>query len=296
MDFQKLCKHHNQPTAPPGDKHNREGWVNVPCPFCSGNSGYHLGYNENSRSFNCHRCGRKGPLEVIRKLLGVNEHEAKRILRKFKGRPRARELSAPKIRNNRKLIWPTGVGPMEEIHRRYLRGRGFVPEDLERRWGLLGSGRAGPYKFRVMAPIHFEEQLVSYQGRDITGRSDLKYKACKQEEEVRDHKHCLYGMDFVPGNSIVIVEGIVDVWRLGPGAVATFGISYTRQQVNLLRGFRNRFVMFDSGDPQAVAQARLLAAELSGFAGNTEILTLDGGDPGEMPQKDADSIMREVLS
>jgi len=297
MDFQKLCDHYRISTAPPGDKHHREGWINVPCPFCSGNPGHHLGYSEDRGSFSCYRCGRKKRLKAIMGLLNISEPEAKRIIRQFKGRPTARDKtkSKPKIRRIRKLIWPTGTGPMAEIHHRYLRGRGYDSKALERLWGLKGTLRTGLYKFRVMAPITFEDRLVSYQGRDITGRSPLKYKACAQENEVRDHKHCLYGLDKVPGDTVVIVEGIADVWRLGPGAVATFGIQYTRQQVMLLRGFSTQFVMYDSGDPQAVIQARSLAAELSAFSGSVEILALDTGDPGEMEQEEADKLMHELL-
>lgn len=298
MKFRQLCEEYHIDTAPPGHKHAREGWVNVPCPFCTGNPGYHLGYEETKDRFRCWRCGFKKHMDVVMRLTGVGSQEARLLLRRFKGRPRPRVQSAREVKRRRisKLKMPAGCGPMTEAHRRYLRGRGFDPDRLARLWGLLGTGPIGDYKFRVIAPISHEDELVSYQGRDITGKHPLKYKACPQSEEVMDHHHTLYGLDKVPGDAVVVVEGIADVWRLGYGAVATFGIAYTRQQVSLLRGFRSRFVMFDSGDPQALEQARVLAAELSAFKGSTEIVTLDAGDPGEMGQEEADALMRELLT
>ena len=165
---------------------------------------------------------------------------------------------------------------------------------MSRVWGLLGTGPIGEYKFRIVAPIEFEGRLVSYQCRDITGRAALPYLACAQENEVRDHKHCLYGMDLVPGHSVVIVEGIADVWRLGPGAIATFGIGYTTEQVDLMRRWKRRFVLFDSADPQALEKAEQLADMLSGFGGWTEILEIDSSDPGAMDQEDANDLMKEL--
>ena len=297
MDFRRIADLHHLPVAPDGHKHYRDGWVNVECPFCSGNPGYHLGYCVAGDFFRCWRCGRKKTLEALMGVLRISLPEARRLFRQNKGRPQSASARIkPKIRRTSKLKMPLGTAPLTQVHRSYLQGRGYDPDRLARTWGLLGTGPVGPYKFRIIAPIIHEGEMVSYQGRDITGRSPLRYKACAQSDEVRDHKHCLYGADDVPGEAVVVVEGIADAWRLGAGAVATFGITYTRQQVLLLRQYSTRLILFDTADSQAVAQAHKLAAELSAFRGTTAVIELpEFKDPGEMPQEEADQLMNELI-
>ena len=69
-------------------------------------------------------------------------------------------------------------------HKNYLIKRNFDPDELEFKWRLVSTGPVGPYKHRIIAPIYFNEKLVSYQGRDITDKAKLKYKACKRILEV----------------------------------------------------------------------------------------------------------------
>lgn len=296
LNFQRLCEDNRLEIASGQDKHYRDGWINIACPFCTGNPGHHLGYDTELDRFVCWRCGSHKTIDVLEKLLNIPNWEARRMFVQYKGRPVARDRSRlqPKIRRVSKLNLPIDCGSLQQIHIDYLKSRLFDPEALARIWGLMGTGRIGPYKFRIIAPITFEGQLVSYQGRDVTGLSPLRYKACPQNEEVRDHHSCLYGLDQVPRESIVIVEGITDAWRLGPGAVATFGIKYTQEQVRLMKRFKNRYVFFDSADPEAFHQARKLANELSAFQGNVEMLRNDTKDPALMTQEAANRLMLDL--
>lgn len=182
---------------------------------------------------------------------------------------------------------------MQDMHKRYLEGRLFDPGALERLWGLQGTGPIGQYKFRVIAPVLQGGVLVSYQGRDITGRQELRYKACEEKDEVIHHKHILYGSDLVQ-DRVVVVEGITDAWRLGPGAVATFGCRYTAPQREALAQFREVFVMYDSSDPVAQACGADLAEALALLVEHVEIITNDWKDPGSAPQDEADALMREL--
>ena len=166
---------------------------------------------------------------------------------------------------------------------------------LERLWDLQGTNHLGPYKFRVIAPVYFNRELVSFQGRDVTGRSKLPYKACRKTKEVRDHKHCLYGQWKVVSSNVVVVEGIMDVWRLGVGSVATFGVEYSKQQVELLSHYQKVYILYDGDQAGRVAAGRL-GVELSGFECEVEVLELDEGDPGEMSQEDADDLMSTCLN
>jgi hypothetical protein len=282
-----------------------KGWVGIPCPFCTGHHGFHLGYCVDPKSkffgaFSCWRCGGKKATKVISTILSVDEREAYLIIKQYSLDGSNIAFYSPGIKKGPSsgvtiCKLPPGTGSLKAIHKKYLRDRGFLPSKIAAKYSLQATGPAGGYNHRIIIPIEFESKLVSYQGRDITDRSELKYKACREEDEVRPHKHCLYGYDNVVGDSVVVVEGVTDVWRLGDGSVATFGIKYTQEQVALLLRFKRVFILFD-GEEQAQEQARLLAIALYSEDRHVEIVELSGGDPGEMKQEDADGLMRELLN
>ena len=89
-----------------------------------------------------------------------------------------------------------------------------------------------------------------------------------------------------------MVEGIADAWRLGPGAVATFGIKYTPQQITALKSFKRVSLLYDTDD-EAMKQANKLAYALAPFC-TVEILGLFEGDPADLPQSEADKLMRSL--
>lgn len=296
FDAIRFVRDHNISTADHDSKHFHDNWVNIECPFCVGNPGEHLGYNIDKGYWNCYRCGWHGIAKVIEAVLHVTKDEARKIAKTYGARPQFRERGGEK-QGPASVSLPYGTDRMLEPHRYYLEKRGYDPDELEEAWGLKGTGILGPYKFRIIAPIYYNGRLVSYQGRDITDKSPLKYKACKAEEEVVPHKHILYGMDEAKGHSVVVVEGVTDVWRLGPGAVATFGIEWTPEQALLLKKFLRVFIMYDFGEKQAQEQARKLGAVLSGFGVSTEKLLIQDfqGDPANLPDKKAEQLMRQVL-
>lgn len=298
FDFTRFCNDHSIRYVSEGHKHTQAGWLNLPCPFCAGHDGYHLGWDSNLDRFNCWRCGFHKHTDVIMILLHVDKHEAVKLWKKYQGRPvrREKKQSKPKARIDHDVKLPIGTTELKKVHRDYLRGRKFNPKKLKRLWNLKATGPIGPYKFRIIAPIYLDDVMISFQGRDITDKHELKYKACRKDDERLLHQHSLYGIDQVPGDTVVIVEGITDVWRLGPGAVATFGIDYTRAQVKMLKRFKRLRVFFDSADSQAVKQAELLAHDLSIWDNEVEIVECDYDDPGSMPQIEASKLMKELLS
>ncbi len=79
-------------------------------------------------------------------------------------------------------------------------------------------------------PIQLDGSIVSWQARDITGKSNLKYISPPKDSVL---KRTFYGIDFVQkGSTVIIVESIFDAWRLGKGVgIACFGTSWTEAQV-----------------------------------------------------------------
>ena len=287
-------------------------WIHIQCPFC-GDTKMKLGFCIDQKSkfygaFSCWRCGGKKAAKVISTILSIDEREAYSVIKQYSLDGPNRVYLGSNIKSgptngNTICKLPSGTGPLKTIHKKYLRDRNFLPSKIATKYSLQATGPAGGYNHRIIIPIKFEGKLVSYQGRDITGESELKYKACREEDEVRHHKHCLYGIDNVSGDSVVVVEGVTDVWRLGDGAVGTFGIKYTQEQVALLLRFKRVFILFDQKrddeeggeEEQAQDQARKLSIALYSEDRHVEIIELSGGDPGEMKQEDADGLMKELL-
>ena len=231
-------------------------------------------------------------------MTGVSKSEAIRILEKYTTGKKQRKKTRAGLKKLKsdKCILPAGTGPLEDRHKKYLIGRGYDPEELEEIWDIRGTGPVGRYKFRIIAPIYLDGELVSYQGRDITDKSPLRYKACAQEDEVIDHKEIVYGLDLLEGDTAVIVEGLFDTWRMGPGALATFGTSFTLSQALLIsRSVKRAFLLYDS-ERAAQIEAEKMANMLVAFKVETEILIMEkqGIDPGDLSPKEAREIMKEL--
>lgn len=278
-----------------GHKHCRDGWVQIRCPFCFGNEGWHLGYEFEKDWWNCWRCGFHRTWDVLLALLG-SRSLAKDALSKFRGRETLRQR---KKKQKKELVLeiPAGLQPLTKRARKYLVERKFDPDLLEIVWKIQSTSNFGNLRYRIYAPIYLNGQLVSWQCRDVTGNSNLRYLGQSEDKEIVNNKDTLYGIDQAIGQSCVVVEGITDVWRLGPGAVATFGIKYRASQVAmLLNRFTSFHILFDPDDPQAYIQAQKLAGDLSSFGRDVKIWRPDTKlDPGDFPQDDADSFMRDVL-
>ena len=96
----------------------------------------------------------------------------------------------------------------------------------------------------IVAP-YLDRRLITLVGRDITDQSDKRYKALAVSKSVSTVKGTLYNIDSVK-DSVIIVEGVFDCWRIGDACVATFGTKVTHEQILMLRGFRRAFVLFDA--------------------------------------------------
>lgn len=256
-----------------------------------------MGFHTHESFFNCYRCGYSTIWDVVSRLTRENPREV--ILRYSNG-----DAGGKKHRRSLRgqgptlLSMPLGCSDIRAGAEAYLSGRNFDVDNLVEEWGLRMAPHTGNYKFRIIAPIFYNHQMVSFQGRDYTGKSELKYKACPIPMEIRHHKDILYGLDKCKGDSIVITEGITDVWRLGPGAVCTFGIKFKAAQVQEIarRGFRRIHILFDWEEfayYQAVRLASMLG--INGMDAVVHSIMSEGMDPGAMKEDDAQAFMRSCL-
>lgn len=297
IDFAALAEATGIQLSPERHKHNRDGWLQTRCPFCSGNPGYHLGYNLAAHYFNCWRCGWHSVWEAVSTLCDTSNTQTRALLQRFAIAPRHVTRAMREVRRVARCDMPVGTRPMSEAHVDYLRGRGFNANYLAQSYGMRGTGPIGFFKLRIVYPVRWGGVMVSFRTRDITDKHPRKYLACPQAAEVIDHKTTIYGLDDVTGDTIVVVEGETSVWRLGVGAGATYGTNTTDAQVRALKRFRRRIIMFDNDEQDAgIVAAEKLAAKLSSFPGHTEIIEDIGAkDPACLPQRDADALMDELM-
>jgi len=299
MDITKLFKDHRIPFSTE-HKNIRDGWIGLEdCPFCGSRGKYHLGYNTYENYFSCWQCGGHSSIHSISKILGVNWKRAEEIVGKYGGTVKSYKEHRVRV-GTKKFKLPSGDLSLQKQHKLYLKKRSFDWEYLEDVWRIKGTEPMSEldglyYSFRILAPIYWDGQLVTFQARDITDKHMAKYMACPPEYEIISHKHILYGIQEHWQERGICVEGIFDAWRLGTGAFATFGVKYTREQIRaIVTHFKEVVVAFDP-EPVAQMQAQKLVDELEYKGVKAWKIDLPC-DPGALTQDDADYIVKQILT
>lgn len=298
-DIQRLLRDYGINYISQGNKHCTEGWVNIHCPLCAGSQDYHMGLHGDGKAAHCWRCGSHSIAWVLSAVLGVSLKQTKEIMRKYNVRISYKK-EEPKI-TIFPLRMPRPNSPLTRPYKEYLIKRGFDPDKLEKEWGLRQTGPISflddiSYNHRILVPIYWGGEMVSFQARDITDKSKMKYLACPKRREKIHHKNILYGKqeEWEKYNGLIIVEGVTDVWRLGTCAIATFGIEFKIEQILALAKAHERFfVMFDE-EPQAQRQARKLATKLKALGKEVFVKRIEG-DPGSMDQEEANYFVKQLV-
>ena len=261
----------------------QEGWVNVMCPVCPSNDpdrNFHGGFNEMGDYYHCWRCGGRSIGWVVGKLLNCSYDEARTIVDDYQ---------FGTVREKRTIEKKEFVLPgerLKDIHMEYLISRGFDPYHIIRKYRVRGTDWFGELANRLVIPIIYNGQAVSYQARDVSGRSDRdsecpRYMNCPLDREIVPSKSILYGLDYC-GDWGILVEGMTDVWRGGDNFCASFGTEITSEQKKLIMNrFWRLFIAFDP-EPTAQKKAESLAMELSLLGVQTYVVDPEECDIGDM--------------
>ncbi len=288
MRMLEILREHRVPIAPASHEHNRLGWLNFDCPYCSpGWRHYRMGYNERGHYCNCWSCGRKPVAEVLSMILGVSYRDIAELTRDI---DKPRRTTKPK---RTRLVLPHGIGPLMDQHKEYLKRRGFDWRELIKLWEIRGIGISSSMSWRIFIPIIYEGSIVSWTTRSISDEIRERYISASSRQESMDHKHLVYGVDYVR-HTIVIFLGPTDVWSIGPGTCCTFGTAYSREQIARMARYPIRVVCLDS-TREAQKKAQELCEALSVFPGETYNVVLSGKDPAEC-KEEAREIRRRFLS
>jgi hypothetical protein len=280
----------------PGEHHHvREGWVGIDCPWCptpmAGRGRYRLGIEISTGRVNCWVCGHHSLISVLMEVGRVPYKAAKDAISNIEF---TRFLPDYSEKASGSLKKPKGIGPLARAHREYLRGRGFDPLKIQKLWKVEGIRISSNLQWRLFIPIFLDGEEISWTTRSLNDNSNgRKYISASPSEEKTHFKDSLYGIDLAR-NSIIVVEGPTDVWRIGPGAVALYGLNWTASQVNMIAGFHQRAICFDNED-SAQDKAIHLAADLYGCPGKTTIIKLDSEDPGSASEKEIHKLRQAVL-
>jgi len=282
-----------------------QGWIGLQCRFCTDQSN-HLGVNLDSKVYSCMKCGEKGgPVKLVKTLLDCEWVEAYQEVERFSDLPPSKkERGIPRSESDR---WKPKTLPIPSYfsknfskrHLAYLAGRKFNPSALIERYDLYAvGGIATPqWKWRVVAPVKIGGQVVNFIGRDITGKSPLRYRLEDNEKAIIPRARLLYNLDSVKDGSCLIVEGMTDVWRVGAGAIACVGTKVSDFQIGTLLdfGIKRASILFDP-EPEAQRLARRLAGRLAGVMDKVVVLEKQtSGDPGDMSPDEVIELRRRVF-
>jgi len=280
VKFIEILQQLNIPYKTEGHHHCRPGWIQIDCPFCGKDSHkWHLGYPLEGYTLNCWRCGPHSLIETLVEITGYSFSKCRKLLRDIE----PTKVKKPKSKG--KLIIPKGVGPLLTAHKQYIGSRGFFWKEIRKLWGIRGIGIANKLSWRIFIPIFYHGKMVSWTTRAITDSDKVtRYMSAGLKEESIPHKSLLYGEDYAR-QSIIITEGPFDVWRIGPGSVATLGTGYSNEQISRMVKYPKRVICFDNSIP-AQKRAKKLCDDLSVFPGETYNIQLDSKDPGEASIKE----------
>lgn len=269
-------------------KNVTSGWIEISCLWCFDPS-FHLGINLTSGFLSCWIGGPHGHLsKLVKETDGISWEEAEKL---------ANELLTPaiqkeKIRAKSVLLPKEAIKELPDLHQKYLISRNYNPNLVSRKYNLYACYLTGDYAYRLIIPTYSDKQLITFTSRDVTGQQKIPYKNLSDEKSIVSVKDSLYNIDTIKDKT-VIVEGVFDVWRIGNGATATFGIQFTHNQIYEIarKKVKKAIILFDY-DQKAREQARKLGNILSLYISEVEVWDLDRGDPDTMTETDLKEVRR----
>lgn len=291
-DLKQILNQFNVPYKTFGDHHHTtRGWISMDCVYCSPNSHkYRLGIEITTGRTNCWSCGIKNGAETLSILCNISKSEAIDIWK------RTLRLQTKDIPYRGRLKMLAGIEDLMPQHRAYLKNRrGLDPDEISKLWGVKCTGITVRLPWSLFIPIHDEKgQIVSWTTRSIGLTNTRRYITARKEEEAISLKSVLYG-SHLARSTIVIVEGPIDAWTIGPGAVATCGVGFNQVQRSLMSQYSYRAVCFDS-DYDAQKRAERLCKQLSASVGVTENIVLESGsDPSDADSNEILEIREKYL-
>lgn len=269
-------------------------WVGISeCVFC-GKDNFHLAVNK-SGAVNCWICGKHSIQDFIAKIENCNWRKAKEIQTQFKLDPEfldsEEEVEYVPVTS---YSLPTQFSPvLPDIAKEYLKSRRFDPLELRKKYDAHYSGDYGKYKYRLIFPIRETANgpIVSFVGKDITGKQAVPYLYCEDDLAVVKRRELIFNLDRCQSDSVILTEGIFDAIRVD--GIALLSVQFTKAQLLKLKRYKNFYIMFDNDDA-----GKRMAGKLEGYltwAENIQYVEYDAHDPAELDYSAARELKRIIF-
>lgn len=224
--------------------------------------------------YNCFSCGSKGTIaSLYRDLTGNSLYKDLNIPTDEFSRFATHTAYAPEVEDYSKLdreISITIQSPVVSVREsadavRYLRRRGItfdVADSMQMAYMESGRINGTVYRKRLLIPIYDNGNLISIEGRDVTGNQSTKVLYPKDSSV-----NTLYDLDKLDSEKpIYVVEGLLDLAVLRTdlyfaNSTAIFGAQVTRRQMWLLNQY-NHVVLIPDNDKAGRNTTRKLIEEL----------------------------------
>ncbi|MCF2528532.1 DNA primase [Yinghuangia soli] len=198
---------------------------------------------------------------------------------------------------------------------RFLRGRGYTPEELLTS-GLASEGRKGPmdrFRGRLMWPIRdISGDVIGFGARRLRDDDNGPKYLNTPETPIYKKSQVLYGLDLAKkdiakSGRAVVVEGYTDVMACHlagvTGAIATCGTSFGEDHIKILRRllmdsgeFRGEVIYTFDGDAAGQKAALRAFEEDQKFVTRTFVAVEPNGmDPCDLRQARGDQAVRDLV-
>ena len=299
FDVTRYLNSRGIPYATEGKNISTKGnWIGIQCLWCSDHSN-HLGINLDHKTINCWVCPVKGTiLKLIMQIDGCGIERAVSTVSEFSDvsiyvASKRRGESEVRERISKVKLDKFIQNELMTAHAKWLESRSFDPEWIFKEYNLMCCGPVGDWKLRLIIPFYEKGRLITHSSRDITNKAEIPYLHLSIDKSIIHAKETLYNIETM-GDTVIVVEGPTDVWRLGKSVVATMGYKYTPAQLTALTKARRIFIMFDAED-MAQEVALNLANDLSTVVSHVENVCLSEGDPGDLAEADVKYIRQELF-
>jgi DNA primase len=279
-------------------KNVSEDWIGTQCPFpgCDDRSN-HCGINLSSPVVSCFACGKSGNYLSFLAAKLNSWSKAIEILQRFSPRELKKPFQKNKSLRSIKVELPKeATKTPTKYQNNYIKSRGYSPKELEVLYDFYYCGPIGKWANRIIVPIYYNNQLVTFSSIEIAEKSKLRYKHLAKEESIIHCKELLYGMDSIVNYNIgMVVEGFFDQARIGQNCVCTFGTLITPEQMKLLTKFKKVILVFD-GDKAGYENSKKIADNLAVFTEVERVYLPEGTDPDSLDNSDVKELQNMIKS
>jgi hypothetical protein len=168
---------------------------------------------------------------------------------------------------------------------KYISSRGYDPLCLEKYLGVgwIDDNATPIMRNRIYIPVYQNDKLYGYQARVIKDDPDRRKQKYVNPVGMRKSR-LLYNLDSARHQNVVVIcEGPIDVWSVGPSGVAIFGSDCSSHQLEMIGANFNGKLIAVALDGDAICKAESLVHKVQQVAPRSTVVRLNltgEEDPG----------------